>query len=209
MVRLIGSEDRLCSYFDIPYQHASPQVLERMRRGGGRTTFQQQIEWIRELVPEAGLRTSFIVGFPGETESNFQELVRFVDSARFDNMGVFVYSDEEGTFAETLDAKVPREVAVQRREILMETQAAISQRELRRFIGRQVPVLLEGISTESDLLLEGRMETQAPEIDGKILINDTDEEKPESGRFYLTEITDSMEYDLLGRIIGPWNGSDS
>lgn len=209
MVRLIGSEDRLCSYFDIPYQHASPQVLERMRRGGGRATFQRQIESIRELVPGAGLRTSFIVGFPGETESNFQELVRFVDSARFDNMGVFVYSDEEGTFAKNLDAKVPREVAVQRREILMETQAAISQRELRRFIGRQVPVLLEGISTESDLLFEGRMETQAPEIDGKILINDTDEEKPESGRFYLTEITDSMEYDLLGRIIGPWNGSDS
>ena len=154
MVRLIGSEDRLCSYFDIPYQHASPQVLERMRRGGGRATFQRQIERIRELVPGAGLRTSFIVGFPGETESNFQELVRFVESARFDNMGVFVYSDEEGTFAENLDAKVPREVAVQRREILMETQAAISQRELRRFIGRQVPVLLEGISTESDLLLE-------------------------------------------------------
>ena len=209
MVRLIGSEDRLCSYFDIPYQHASPQVLERMRRGGGRARFERQIEWIRELVPGAGLRTSFIVGFPGETESNFEELVRFVDSARFDNMGVFVYSDEEGTFAENLDAKVPREVAVQRREILMETQAAISQKELLRFIGRQVPVLLEGVSTESDLLLEGRMETQAPEIDGKILINDTDEEKPESGRFYLTEITDSMEYDLLGRIIGPWNGFDS
>ena len=201
MIRLIGSEKRLCNYFDIPYQHASPRVLERMRRGSGRVGFEAQVEQIRELVPEAGLRTSFIVGFPGETESDYMELIRFVDSVRFDNLGVFLYSDEEGTFAESLDCKVPRELAVERRDVLMEKQAGISQIQLQRFIGRRVPVLLEGVSSESDLLLEGRMETQAPEIDGKILINDTAEQQPESGRFYLTEITDSMEYDLLGRIV--------
>ena len=201
MIRLIGSEKRLCNYFDIPYQHASPRVLERMRRGSGRLGFEAQVEQIRELVPEAGLRTSFIVGFPGETESDYMELIRFVDSVRFDNLGVFLYSDEEGTFAESLDCKVPRELAVERRDVLMEKQAGISQIQLQRFIGRRVPVLLEGVSSESDLLLEGRMETQAPEIDGKILINDTAEQQPESGRFYLTEITDSMEYDLLGRIV--------
>ena len=148
-----------------------------------------------------GLRTSFIVGFPGETDSDFQELVRFVDNTRFDNLGVFVYSDEEGTFAEDLDGKVPRDLALERRDILMGKQVDISRIELRKLIGRKVPVLLEGVSSESDLLLEGRMETQAPEIDGKTLINDTAEEQPGSGRFYLTEITDSMEYDLLGRII--------
>ncbi len=201
MVRLIGSEKSLCNYFDIPYQHASPRILERMRRGGGRSAFEQQVERIRTLVPAAGLRTSFIVGFPGETERDFQELVQFVDSVHFDNLGVFVYSDEEGTFAENLDCKVPRDLAVERRHVLMEKQANISRKELQKLIGRQVPVLLEGVSSESDLLLEGRMETQAPEIDGKILITDTAEEQPESGRFYLTEITDSMEYDLLGRII--------
>ena len=201
LIRLIGSEKRLCNYFDIPYQHASPRVLERMRRGGGRPVFEKQVERIRTLVPGAGLRTSFIVGFPGETESDFQELVQFVDSVRFDNLGVFVYSDEEGTFAEKLDCKVSRDLAVERRDVLMEKQAGISRKELQKLIGRQVPVLLEGVSSESELLLEGRMETQAPEIDGKILITDTTEEQPESGRFYLTEITDSMEYDLLGRIV--------
>ncbi len=201
IIRLIGSEKRLCNYFDIPYQHASPRVLERMRRGGGRAVFEQQVEQIRNLVPGAGLRTSFIVGFPGETESDFRELLQFVDSVRFDNLGVFIYSDEEGTFAEDLDCRVPRNLAVERRNVLMEKQSGISQNDLQRLIGRQAPVLLEGISSESDLLLEGRMETQAPEIDGKVLINDTAEEQPENGRFYLTEITDSMEYDLLGRII--------
>ena len=201
LIRLIGGEEKLCNYFDIPYQHASPPILERMRRGGGRPVFEKQVERIRTLVPGAGLRTSFIVGFPGETESDFQELVQFVDSVRFDNLGVFVYSDEEGTFAENLDCKVPRDLAVERRDVLMEKQAGISRKELQKLIGRKVPVLLEGVSSESDLLLEGRMETQAPEIDGKMLITDTSEEQPESGRFYLTEITDSMEYDLLGRIV--------
>jgi ribosomal protein S12 methylthiotransferase len=201
LIRLIGGEEKLCNYFDIPYQHASPPILERMRRGGGRPVFEKQVERIRTLVPGAGLRTSFIVGFPGETESDFQELVQFVDSVRFDNLGVFVYSDEEGTFAENLDCKVPRDLAVERRDVLMEKQAGISRKELQKLIGRKVPVLLEGVSSESDLLLEGRMETQAPEIDGKMLITDTTEEQPESGRFYLTEITDSMEYDLLGRIV--------
>ena len=142
-----------------------------------------------------------IVGFPGETESDFLELLQFVDSVRFDNLGVFLYSDEQGTFAEGLDCKVPRDLAVERRDVLMEKQAGISRDQLKKLIGRQVPVLLEGVSSESDLLLEGRMETQAPEIDGKILINDTTEEQPESGQFYLTEITESMDYDLLGRIV--------
>ena len=154
-----------------------------------------------KLCPRLGLRTSFIVGFPGETEEDFQELLRFVESARFDNVGVFVYSDEEGTAAFDLDRKVTREVANRRRDKLMTQQAELSRDALRRFIGRRVSVLLDGLSSESDLLLEGRMETQAPEIDGKVLINDVAEEEPENGEFYLTEITESLEYDLIGRIV--------
>ena len=201
LVHLIGDEDRLCNYFDVPYQHASPRVLERMRRGGSRTTFERQVARIREIVPEAGLRTSFIVGFPGETEEDFQELFRFVENARFDNVGVFVYSDEEGTAAFDLDRKVPREVANRRRDKLMTRQGDLSRDALRRFVGRRVSILLDGFSSESDLLLEGRMETQAPEIDGNVLINDVAEEEPENGEFYLAEITDSLEYDLIGRIV--------
>jgi ribosomal protein S12 methylthiotransferase len=202
-VQFISSEPRLCNYFDIPYQHASSRILARMRRGGDRRTFEQQIRTIREAVPDAGLRTSFIVGFPGETESDFEELLAFVDSAQFDNLGVFVYSDEEGTRAIDLDSKVPRSVATERRNIIMERQAAISRASLRRSVGRQVRVLLDGVASESDLLLEGRMETQAPDIDGKVLINDTHDDSVENGQFYLVDITDSMEYDLVGQIVAP------
>ena len=203
LIQKIAGERRLCNYFDIPYQHASPSVLELMRRGGGRTMFERQIERIREAVPEAGLRTSFIVGFPGETEDDFDELMRFVDNVRFDNLGVFLYSDEEGTAAFDLGAKVPRAVAEKRRDRVMTAQAAIASGQLGKAIGKTLPVLLEGFSDESDLLLQGRLETQAPEIDGCVLINDAGETQPVAGRFYLTEMTDCLEYDLLGRIVKP------
>ena len=161
----IAEEPRLCNYFDIPYQHASPKILELMRRGGGRTMFERQVEKIRETIPDAGIRTSFIVGFPGETEDDFDELMRFVQDVRFDNLGVFLYSDEEETTAFNLNSKVSREVAESRRDQLMTTQTGIVREKLNTMVGRQIPVLLEGFSYESDLLLQGRMETQAPEID--------------------------------------------
>jgi ribosomal protein S12 methylthiotransferase len=201
LLKLVAREERLCNYFDIPYQHASRRVLERMRRGGSREQFRKQIERIRELSPEAGLRTSFIVGFPGESESDFEELLQFMEEAGFDNVGVFLYSDEEGTHAFDLDEKVPRRTAVRRRNQLMKHQKAISRRRLERMVSRRVEVLLEGTSDESDLLLKGRMETQAPDIDGCVLINDTGDVPVQTGRFYDVEITGSMEYDLLGRIV--------
>jgi len=203
LIERIGGEPRLCNYFDIPYQHASPRVLELMRRGGGRTMFERQVERIREVVPEAGIRTSFIVGFPGETDDDFSELMRFVEGARFDNLGIFLYSDEEGTSAFDLGSKVSREVARSRREKIMTAQARIARENLDRFVGRQIPVLLEGLSSESDLLYQGRMETQAPEIDGCVLINDLGEQEPVAGRFYMTEITEGLDYDLVGRILRP------
>ena len=201
LVRLVAEEDRLCKYFDIPYQHASRRVLERMKRGGHGTMYERQIEGIRRLMPDAGFRTSFIVGFPGETDGDFDEICAFIRNVRFDNVGVFLYSDEEGTGAFDLDDKVQRRVAVQRRNRLMKEQAKISKAKLKSMVGQAVKVLLEGRSDESDLLLQGRMETQAPEIDGHVLINDAGEMDPIVGRFYSVEITGSLEYDLIGRIL--------
>jgi ribosomal protein S12 methylthiotransferase len=201
LVRLVAEEERLCKYFDIPYQHASRNVLERMKRGGSRDLFERQLEHIRKLNPSAGLRTSFITGFPGETEEDFKEVLTFMDNAGFDNVGVFVYSDEEGTGAFDLDSKVQRRTAVRRRNQIMKRQAAISRKRLRQWVGRRVDVLVEGAADESDLLLKGRMETQAPDIDGHVLINDTGDRAVGSGEFHSVEITESLDYDLIGRIL--------
>ena len=201
LVHLIAAEDRLCNYFDIPFQHASPRILERMRRGGNREIFERQVRRIRGFIPGAGIRTSFIVGFPGETDSDFQELTEFVANVGFDNLGVFLYSDEEGTAAFGLDRKVARSQAEERRDVLMSEQARISEEKLRSFVGRRFRVLLDGFSSESELLLEGRLETQAPDIDGHVLINDASDTEPRAGGFYDVEITESLEYDLIGRIV--------
>jgi ribosomal protein S12 methylthiotransferase len=201
LVRLVAEEERLCKYFDIPYQHASRSVLERMKRGGHRGIYERQIEEIRKLMPNAGLRTSFIMGFPGETEDDYNEVLTFVRNVQFDNVGVFLYSDEEGTGAFDLDGKVQRRVAVRRRNQLMKEQAGISKTKLERLVGRTVAVLLEGRSDESDLLLQGRMETQAPDIDGHVLINDAGPAEPLPGNIYNVEITESLDYDLIGRIV--------
>jgi len=201
LVRLVAEEDRLCKYFDIPYQHASRPVLDRMKRGGNRDTYERQVESIRKYIPDAGVRTSFIVGFPGESDNDFNELLSFTRNVRFDNVGVFLYSDEEGTAAFDLDRKVTRAIATRRRNRLMKEQSRISADRLERMVGRKVEVLLEGPSEESDLLLQGRMETQAPDIDGHVLINDAGEKKVAPGEFYTVEITESLDYDLIGKII--------
>ena len=201
LVQLVAVEERLCKYFDIPYQHASRSVLERMKRGGHHGIYERQIESIRRLMPDVGLRTSFIVGFPGESEENFNDLLSFVKNVQFDNVGVFLYSDEEGTAAFDLDGKVPRSTAARRRNRLMKEQARISAKRLQNMVGRKVEVLLEGRSEESDLLLQGRMETQAPDIDGHVLINDAGDKEVTPGEFYTVEITESLDYDLVGRIL--------
>lgn len=200
-VRLVSDEARICNYFDIPYQHASRRILERMRRGGNRETFERQIEGIRKLNPDAGFRTSFITGFPGETDEDFREVLTFVENVGFDNVGVFLYSDEEGTAAFDLDAKVNRKTATRRRDLLMKRQSGISKQKLQSMIGKRVRVLLEGTSDETDLLLKGRMETQAPDIDGHVLINDAGEVDVQNGEFYTVEVTESLQYDLIGRVV--------
>jgi len=200
LLDVMASRPNICKYFDIPLQHASRRVLQRMRRGGNREAYERMIERIRERVPGVAVRTTFIVGFPGERAEDFEELLDFVRVVEFDRVGVFTYSDEENSAAFELDEKVDHAIAKKRERRLMKEQARISRRKNRRLVGSRVRVLLEGKSKESDLLLEGRMESQAPEIDGSVLINDVpDGVEPLPGDFVTVEITEAHEYDLIGR----------
>jgi ribosomal protein S12 methylthiotransferase len=200
---VLAEEPKAVKYLDMPLQHASQKVLKLMKRGGNRKSLERLIERVRTRVPGIAVRTTFISGFPGETEDDFEELLAFIKNVEFDRVGVFTYSDEEGTPAFDLADKVPRRVAARRRNALMKEQAKISRRKNKARVGEEVRVLFEGESKESELLWQGRMETQAPDIDGCMLINDVpDSMLPAIGEFVNVEITEGHEYDLIGRIIG-------
>lgn len=202
LLETIAQHEKICSYIDVPLQHASPAVLKRMKRGAGADIFLKSIERMRHTIPGLSLRTSFIVGFPGETEQDFAELCDFVKAAQFDWLGVFSYSDEEGSPAFHLDNKVsPRQIEARRRK-LMQIQRQISKKNKRKLVGRQFDVLALGPSEETELLWEARGQMHAPEIDGKLFINDFGEHTQLArGEFYRCEITESHDYDLVGRII--------
>jgi len=202
LLEVISQHDKICSYMDVPLQHASASVLKRMKRGGGADVFLRSIGKMRRAIPDLTLRTSFIVGFPGETEKEFEELCDFVREAQFDWMGAFAYSDQQGADAYALEKKLsPREIE-RRRKHLMGIQRHISKKKKKALVGREFDLLLEGSSEESDLLLEGRTAMHAPEIDGKVFVNDVPEwMQPESGQFYRCEITETHDYDLVARIL--------
>ncbi len=198
----IAETPKAVKYLDMPLQHASRNLLKLMKRGGTRESLEKLIKRVREKVPGITIRTTFITGFPGETEEDFEELMAFVRNCRFDNLGVFPYSDEEGTPAYDLPDKVDPKVAKQRRNRLMKEQAKISKKLNKAKIGNTYKVLFEGLSQESDLLFQGRMEGQAQEIDGYILINDMpDDFDPQIGAVYDVRITEAHEYDLIGAIV--------
>ena len=198
----IASHEKICSYMDVPLQHASASALKRMKRGGGSDVFLRSITKMRRTIPDLTLRTSFIVGFPGETEKEFEELCDFVREAQFDWMGAFSYSDQQGAGAYELENKLsPREIE-RRRKHLMSIQKQISKKKKKKLVGREFDLLLEGESEESDLLLEGRTAMHAPEIDGKVFVTDFPEDSaPEPGRFYRCQITEAHDYDLVAKII--------
>lgn len=199
---VMAAEPKVCSYLDMPLQHASASVLKRMRRGGNRALLEKLLKRAQETVPGIALRTTFIVGFPGETDEDFEELLAFVREIEFDRVGVFTYSDEEGTHGFELDGKVPARVMRSRRAKLMREQARISKRKNKALIGRRFHALLEGISQETDLLLQARLESQAPEVDGHVLINDVPEGfAGKAGDFIEIEITEAHEYDLVARVV--------
>jgi ribosomal protein S12 methylthiotransferase len=199
---VLATEPKAVKYLDMPLQHASANVLKLMKRGGTRASLERLIKRVRDKVPGIAVRTTFITGFPGETEEDFEELLTFVRNVEFDRVGVFTYSDEEGTHAFELPDKVDTKTAVRRRARLMKEQARISRKRNRARVGETVRVLFEGESKETELLWQGRMETQAAEIDGCVLINDAPEDfEPVPGQFVNVLITEAHEYDLVGQII--------
>jgi ribosomal protein S12 methylthiotransferase len=189
--------DKVCSYVDLPLQHASAGVLKRMRRPGNRRTYDALLARIRERVPGVTLRTTFIVGFPGETEEEFAELEGFVEDTRFDHIGVFTYSHEEGTRAHAMRDDVTAAVKRQRRDRIMKRQQRIVARSQAARVGTQVKVLIDGPSAEHELVLQGRVEGQAPEIDPVVYLTDCDPSVFERGNLIRARIVGAKGYDLL------------
>src|ERR1700680_485100 len=202
LLETIAEHEKICSYVDVPLQHASATTLKRMKRGGGADVFLRSIEKMRRVIPDVTLRTSFIVGFPGETESEFEQLCEFVRQAEFDWMGAFGYSDQEGAHAFSRDEKLPAREIERRRKHLMQIQRRISKKRKKALVGQELDLLLEGGSEETELLLEGRTSMHAPEIDGKVFVNDVPEGlQPIPGEFYRCQITEAHDYDLVAKIV--------
>jgi ribosomal protein S12 methylthiotransferase len=202
LLETIAKHDNICKYLDVPLQHASPAVLKTMKRGAGADIFLKTLEKVRAAVPGIALRTSFILGFPGESLHDVEILEQFIQAAKFDWLGVFSYSDEEGSGAFNFNAKVPKRSIEARKRRLMKLQQGISKRAKQQWVGRELIVLAEGESEETPLLWEGRTQFHAPEIDGKVYINDFgDLEALEKGRFYKAKITEAHDYDVVARIV--------
>src|ERR1039457_5341451 len=197
----MAAHPALVKYIDMPLQHSSARVLKRMKRGSNGYLFLKLLERIRRTIPGVAIRTSFITGFPGETAEDFEELCRFVEAARFDNLGGFTYSDEDTSASYALDAKVDGRTIHNRKRRLMAIQRKIARARNRALVGAEVPVLIEGPSEETDLLWQGRMPTQAPEIDGVTLINDFEGDEPRAGEIRRLRITEAHDYDVVGTLL--------
>jgi ribosomal protein S12 methylthiotransferase len=195
----MAESDKVCNYVDLPLQHASDAVLKRMKRPGTRASYERLLDRIRVRVPHVALRTTFIVGFPGETDGDFAELTDFVSDVRFDHVGVFTYSHEEGTSAHGLPDDVPAKLKRQRQSRLMSLQKRIVSRAQHLRVGSEVRLLVDGPSSEHDLVLRARLEGQAPDIDPMVYLTDCDPSEFAAGTFIHAEIVGSREYDLLAR----------
>ena len=193
LMKVMAEEEKICKYLDIPIQHFDDKVLKAMNRHGTSADIRKTIEQLRRRVPGIALRTSLIVGFPGETEAAFKRLLVYVKDAEFEHLGVFTYSPEEGTKAHDLIRQVPAAVAADRRDRIMKAQAKISLRKNRALVGTRRRVLIDGME---DMALIGRLQTQAPEIDGVVYLSET---AAEPGEFVDVLITDATEYDLMGK----------
>lgn len=198
LIAVMKTEEKICKYFDIPIQHISSNVLRRMGRAITGEQTKELLYKIRREIPEAVFRTSLIVGFPGETEEEFEELKSFVEEFQFDYIGVFQYSREEDTLAYTMEAQVPEEIKARRQAELINLQNEIAEAKNRKLLGREVEVLIDGISSESEYMLEGRLKTQALDIDGKVL---TSEGTAQVGEIVHVVLEQNFEYDFIGRIV--------
>jgi ribosomal protein S12 methylthiotransferase len=198
LVEVVAGEEKIVKYLDMPLQHSSDRLLRSMRRGRDSGFLRSLLARLRRRVPGITLRTSLIVGLPGETEEDFRDLLAFVEEQRFERLGVFTYSREEGTAAAEMPGQVPEPVKKERHARVMELQQAIAREHQRAFVGRRVEVLVEGASEETEHLLAGRHAQQAPEIDGLTYLNDG---TAFPGEMVTVEVTDSSEYDLVGRVV--------
>lgn len=198
IINLMAEKNNLVPYFDMPLQHINNHMLKVMNRQMTSEEIIKALDKIRSKIPDAVIRTQFIVGFPGETEEMFEELLDFIADQRFDRVGCFTYSPQQGTSGFKLEQTVDEETKQRRHDQLMELQMEISREKHSDFIGKTIEVVVDGVSEETDLLLEARMSTQAPKIDGVVLINDGE---AEIGARVRVEITDSHDYDLIGHIV--------
>ena len=204
LLDLIRDSDKICKYLDIPFQHVNRSVLQRMRRGKSGSAVREAVQALREAIPEVTLRTSLIVGFPGETEADFAALLDFVEETQFDRLGVFKYSEEEGTAAAKLDGKVSEEDKEKRWQELMEVQAVISRKKNEALIGRIQRVIIDGTDRNSGKLA-GRTQAHAPEVDGFVYVEGCDAQRrgnlPRSGELIDVKITGALDYDLISEIL--------
>lgn len=198
VLALMKSENRILPYMDVPFQHVSDAVLQKMHRRYGYNDLVQFVEKVRQAVPDIALRSTMMVGFPGETEDDVRKLEYFLQEYRLDHVGVFSYTNEEGALSEFYENQVPEELKEERRNRILSLQAEISEEILQKYVGRTIPVLVEGLSRETDLLLEGRTIYQAPDIDGCVLINDG---HANPGDIVQVLITEAQTYDLVGGIV--------
>ena len=198
LIRVIAREPKVCKYVDLPLQHVDDELLKLMNRHGRHEDARQTIDRLRQAVPDITIRSTFIVGFPGETEAKFQSLVDFLEEARLDRVGVFTYSPQSGTPASRFSGRVKQSVKERRRQEAMEVQRMISREKNLSKIGRIMKVLIEGRAEESELVTIGRSQAEAPEIDGLVYIGNA---HPEPGEFRFVRITDASDYDLVGEIV--------
>lgn len=201
LIEVMAGEEKVCKYIDMPVQHINDTILNRMHRGHTRKSIYRTIETLREKIPGVVLRTSLIVGFPGETEEQFKELAAFVKDVEFERLGVFTYSNEEGTGAFAFPDQIKDKEMKKRRDTIMKIQQKISLKKNRQLIGSKQMVLVDGQSQEAPYLIEGRLSTQAPEIDGVVYLTDTSGHTPVQGEMLQVEITEAHPYDLIGKAV--------
>ncbi|CCB88518.1 30S ribosomal protein S12 methylthiotransferase RimO [Simkania negevensis] len=200
LIQLMKSDPRICPYLDMPIQHVNNTILKAMHRATSKEQIIETLQWLRMEIPDISVRTSLIVGFPGETDKQFQELVEFIQEYPLDQVGIFQYSQEPGSVAASLPDQVPEDVKKKRQHRLAKVQQKVVNQLLKKQIGKTLEVVVEGYHPETDLLMVGRHRGQCPDIDGIVILNDT-EAVDAFGKRYLVEITDVATYDLVGTVL--------
>lgn len=198
LINVIRDEEKICKYIDLPLQHSDDKILSKMMRQEREDEIRDMVNKIRKAIPDVAIRTAFIVGFPGEADTHFGHLVNFIKEMRFEHLGIFTYSPEEGTTAAEMPDQIPDEVKIERRDTIMKLQQKISSENNKRFVGMMRDVLVENSVSDNEFLIKGRMQTQAPDIDGIVYIEESD---ARVGDILPVKITRTMEYDFIGRAI--------